>query len=191
MSDYEEDIFVKRMKVRFSEYKIDFDKFMKQLIENKGLISGSFCLQIIQDEKYENSDIDVFFHSIVYANIFQQYLADNYEIKCKTNGSSYATNSNVLSSLKYGISNVQINVIATENLSEHISNFDLSFCRSSFDGTNFVFSDETLKKQGFINLNKLYLGSFKIQNSKTSLINYIENNLKPRIKNTRKEDLKY
>lgn len=53
---------IERIKRKFIEFDVDFEQFNELLIKNNAFISGSFLLQVIQDEFYPAAtyDIDIF-----------------------------------------------------------------------------------------------------------------------------------
>lgn len=51
---------INKLKTKFYDLDVNFDKFSEILIRNNAFISGSFLLQVIQNRYYGDSDIDIF-----------------------------------------------------------------------------------------------------------------------------------
>lgn len=147
---YNYDIFT-----RLSKLNIDVHNFIKFMKEDGGIIAGSFPLQCILNEEYENSDIDVFiqvnesvFNQFGFFTKLQTYLySKGYD--CKS--CNYIIDG-ILKSFKYINGNVNINIVLINcNVVDFINNtFDLSFCQTHFDGDYTYYEKYTLYKKGYI-----------------------------------------
>ncbi len=129
-----------------------------KLIEFKGLMAGSFPLQCVLGETYENSDIDIFMRVSQKIPQHQYNLFDNWIYE------TYGTSSScheyiikgVLNSRKYQITpKICINLInvSDPDLKKFVKDtFDFSFCQVTFDGYKLdcPYPDLTLNKVGFL-----------------------------------------
>lgn len=148
---------------RINRKGINYSEFISKLIENKGVISGSFCLQILLDEIYESSDIDIFISSNNYID-FIEYLKTLQPVHEYEHGSQKDCESIIDSRTFFYDSDIKakINVIIVNgDIDFHIQYFDLSFCRVKFDGENFSYSEDDLNKEGTINSLDSFIGSYR------------------------------
>lgn len=144
---------------RMHEMGIDEGPFCQKLVETRCIIAGSFPLQCLLDETYENSDIDVYasvdaengIYDMRLLHPFEKWLYKTY--KEKHNPSYYIMN-DVICSRKYQITEKAcINVILVQqgDLEKFVlSDFDLSFCMTIFDGYDLKYDHLTLKKVGYV-----------------------------------------
>lgn len=152
----------KRVIDRLNQLGIDGNEFVAKLVEYECLMAGSFPLQCLLGEFYEDakSDIDVF---VALKQMplcggfsdFDKWLYKRY--KCSGQPTHYIING-CISSRKYQINDkICINTVSvvTDNLKKYVrAEFDFSFCATTFDGfqlDNYEWLSYTLEKKGFIN----------------------------------------
>ena len=137
------------------------------MVENGGIIAGSFALQVLFNEEYSGSDIDIFFSNETFKD-FDTYIQSLNPIVCAQR-SSQEDHVSVLKSNVFYLNNAKINTIVINgNLQDHFNKFDLTFCNTQFDGTNLTFFPETLLKKGKINTEDSFFGSYRYDFYKTS-----------------------
>lgn len=151
--------YVPIIKNRLDKFGLDGTEFCQKLIECKCVIAGSFTLQCLLDETYEESDIDIFvpYDRKSYSNPntyrcqFEKWIHKEYNINSKPE--IYCMR-DVIASKKYQINHktcINIILVDTNDVEEYIKNdFDLSFCQTIFDGKEMKYWDMTLHKVGFI-----------------------------------------
>ena len=147
----------------------DPEEFIFRLNENRGIIAGSFPLQCLLDENYldedneKKSDIDIYYldSNLRYPSLgsyiyFTQNLRwDNY--KSYRSDETIKNNEKIINIKDYSTSKVTVQLINVTNPKEFIQNqFDLSFCKTIFDGEYLrIFDPITLQKRGYICSNKI------------------------------------
>lgn len=150
---------------RLTDMGIDGQELVDRMKQENGEIAGSFPTQVLLNEKYASSDVDIFFKAIdinVFNN-FSNWLFGKFSCFSTYDGSQENTES-IISSRTYHINpKLKINVIYVniENLNDHFANFDLSFCRTIYNGDNIRYLPDTLKKQGVINTVNSFVGSHR------------------------------
>lgn len=106
-------------------------------------ISGSFLLQVLHDEKYQDSDIDIFCPSNRVSSLLEFFF--NNELKCeikKIYGSKHAQayiadsiNIENVMNISWANHNIQIISVDEKDVSAYIDNtFDFSFCKIRWNG---------------------------------------------------------
>ena len=60
---------ISRLKQKFDEFCIDFDKFCNLLIDNNAFLSGSFLLQVIQNKFFDKEEYDIDIYTFGEQNI--------------------------------------------------------------------------------------------------------------------------
>jgi hypothetical protein len=178
--DYSIKKFISRLKFRLSEMGLNPDLVISNMIKHKVVISGSLILQILLDEKWENSDIDFYrygtkrrnwddYHSFLYSiNPVERedYYTDNKYKLLKPNDHYQVL---PISSRKYFIkftkgSGATVNyIIIQPNNKKNIKNcdefidilFDFDFCKNIFTGKKLIIKnlDSIINKQCRLNLN--------------------------------------
>lgn len=149
---------------RLDELGIAGEEFSAKLAKYGAIMAGSFPLQCVLGEYYPNSDIDIFVpynrdryyimgHKL---HTFEAWLRQKY-IKGKNIhelGSSEKYIHLGFISRKWALTTkviFNVIIVPTTNLAQCIeASFDLSFCKTSFDGKNVRVTDMTLQKIGYI-----------------------------------------
>lgn len=136
--------------------KITGNKFIKALKKSEAIIAGSFPLQCMLNEKWKYSDIDIYYK---YDNSNKYEIYNILKLSYKNEYSSKDLYDNIkkyIAGVKYYIlkSNnkyLVINFIETwNNPREIIEDFDLSFCRTVFDGKTVEIPRGIFEKKGII-----------------------------------------
>lgn len=139
-------------------YSIGVKRLLKKC---NGVIAGSFPLQCVLRETYADSDIDFFFPVRARREVekwFQKYCAGqklgdpvgNYP-KGTDTGNPYYPMNQIHSVYKFLYKKACVNIIFvnTNDIPQYVqSSFDMSFCKTMYDGRRIRFSDNTLKKVG-------------------------------------------
>lgn len=176
----------------YTESRIDaaglYSKGIKRLLQkNQGVIAGSFPLQCVLRETYSDSDIDFFFPSRARREVekwFQKYCAGqklgdpvgNYPKDHITQrpGSQYYNMNQIHSVYKFMYKRACVNIIFvnTNNVPAYVEDsFDLSFCKTMYDGRCLRFSDDTLNKIGQTCFNKAH-GAFQRSRTEQRITKY-------------------
>ena len=114
---------IHRFDERLDNFKINSEKFKQKLIKNNALVICSFPIQILLNEYYNDTNIDIF-------------LEENIDFIEYIESMSLYNDRN-----EYMISFKLINVIVNIILNSEIINNEVYF-----DGVNFVYSDDILNK---------------------------------------------
>ena len=152
--------------IRTAEFNdVIVDRLIDRMKGENGEIAGSFPVQILLGDVYDSSDIDIFFKSkeIKEYNKFSTWIFEKFACCSSYNGSLY-NHENIMSSRTYNVNEkLRLNVIYVnvENLEDHFTNFDLSFCRTIFDGNELRYLPDTLRKEGVINTVESFIGSYR------------------------------
>jgi hypothetical protein len=148
---------------KLDQLGLDGEEFCNKIMENGCLMAGSFPLQCLLQEFYDDSDIDIFIkydknrqnqnNDIFALHHFTKFETWLYSKYGKSEPTKYILYG-VLRTHKYFLNNsVKINtiVVDTDDLSNFIANeFDFSFCQTIFDGTKVQCFEMSLKKIGYI-----------------------------------------
>ena len=130
--------FDENLRYRLKEDGIDAKSLINWLKYNKGIIAGSYILQIILGERWEGSDIDVY---ITHYNNTKPPNAEqlsNIVYKRK-----FYKNKDILGVTEWSIGKksdpiilqiMHINSLIHHNLTNFIDQYDLDFCKVIFDG---------------------------------------------------------
>lgn len=151
-----------RLYSRLSEKGIDAEKLINKMVECGGFIAGSFALQILLNEDYNESDIDIFIPVGEKSDIFKHFLSENYKKSEQVNLMRKYYAPMDAESYYYYSGSTKINFISTKK-ENYLSTFDLSFCRTHFDGKQIYYDELTLQKKGSINITENYFGSFNLK----------------------------
>ncbi len=167
LNEKQNDDFIKKFIEKLDSLGHNGKDICSLLIPDKTVISGSFCLQVLTNESYDNSDIDIFTFD---SKPFEEYLLshsykvndDPYQNKNFTPYNQRITAINKVTTYIKNDSKVPIQVILINNLlidkinpknithdsmNQYISNyFDLDICKFIFDGTNVINYDEYIIK---------------------------------------------
>lgn len=146
------------MNTYLNDYDLNSDEFLNLINQNNGIIAGSFPLQILLEEKYEGSDIDIFFKDIIYNtgtapyNLFpeiEKYLYTKFHVNHKVG--EYIIN-DILRSKKYVLPKITINIIYTsvEPLDFIFNSFDFSMCQTFIMNNILYYNNMTLNKIGYL-----------------------------------------
>lgn len=134
---------------RFTELRLD--GLDDKIRENNAVISGSFISQVVHDEYYEVSDIDIYVHSTRTNNYpfpktdFDKWIISHLGGVYFPSGSSHGT-----SSYKYVCPLVVINIILVkeDDIKGYIySTTDIDICKSNYDGHRVTYHPGLLTKQ--------------------------------------------
>lgn len=171
-----------RFRSRFAALAVDIldvDHFSAALLEYKCVVAGSFPLQCLLDEHYEQSHIDVYVRAVdeddpLSLTDFEKWLQNvaaegrfrkgiqtpmqfqegKWEL-CPIEPLSSdedCQTKGVLVLRSYGISpTFVIHVFVTEDVESTVNAFGLSFSRTTFDGQRFTYLPASLQKIGFVN----------------------------------------
>jgi hypothetical protein len=158
MAQFEQNDLCEKIQKRLTERGLNGPEFCQKLVEYQCLMAGSFPLQCLLNESYEDSDIDIFtkkppmnqygFNDYC---LFEKWIHETYGIghKCGV----YIMH-DVICSRKYQINQktcVNIVLVDTDDLDHFVVNtFDLSFCQTRFDGQKLTFSELDTNKVGYI-----------------------------------------
>ncbi len=141
--------FVPIVRARLAEKKvIDVNRFLLMLVDNACIIAGSFPLQCMLGEHYEDSDIDIFCEKNGWDSV-ANHIYNTYNNKGTP--SVYIIDG-ILRSRTYVISNeLRFNVIQVvcNPIDFVINTFDFSFCQTIFDGHTMYFHELTIEKIGW------------------------------------------
>ena len=150
---------------RLNEIGVDGESFCHEMVKHKCVMAGSFPLQCLLGEYYDDSDIDVFVNNpssingLMCTNVtefdhpFSNYICNNYDCYKRADN---AYMFDLVYSQKYKIKpKTVINIICVKehnsNLFEFIeNNFDLSCCQTTFDGVKLRYTQATQNKRGYI-----------------------------------------
>jgi hypothetical protein len=152
-----------RISERLAEFGIDSNVLFEKLIECKAYICGSFILQCVLDERYEKSDIDIFVFEDNFDNL-------NRCISQLLNLPLNSTNKNPYNLLQFShvvkynnTCSIDVVCVNTKSCLDFFNNsFDLSFCKTLFDGRMVTITQDTLNKVGFV-INFKYSSHERIQ----------------------------
>jgi len=148
---------------RLNSLGVDGEEFCQKMIEFKCLMAGSFPLQCLLGEFYSDSDIDIFIKrrrseytgkdeiNLRSFHEFEKWLYHKYGVKSEAN--IYIIRDVIRSRKTQVTPHAIINVILVDNedLEKFIMDtFDLSFCRTMFDGFEVKYDEMSLKKVGYI-----------------------------------------
>jgi hypothetical protein len=147
---------------------LNLDGLDDKLRQYSAEISGSFIPQIILDEYYEDSDIDIYIYG---QNIFKNRLPDSPFDRWIVSelGGVYFPSRNYLDviSYKYICPNVILNIIHVkkENIKQYIySTSDIDICTSTYDGHTLTYHPNILKrKANSINTHIIEKVNYKIE----------------------------
>lgn len=124
-----------------------------------GIIAGSFPVQCLLDETFPDSDIDIFVnieYRRLYYNLFDKEYGIMLTYKLKydePDNEQYSGLSKIKQVLNFVCRDAHINLIflSDKNPVDYVNNsFDLSFCKTYYDGDKLHFEKETLAKIGHI-----------------------------------------
>lgn len=88
--------YISQLKCGFEKYNINFEKLSNFLITNNAIISGSFILQILQNEYYPDSDIDIYTWSEkskkIEEELYEIIHNSSLKVLCNIKDSNYSKN---------------------------------------------------------------------------------------------------
>jgi hypothetical protein len=142
-------------------------KFDDVLNECKAYIAGSFLLQIVHGERYEDSDIDIFCPSRRVSTLLSYFFQNPHTTIKKMYGVKLPENymdmkvpiENIIDIRGTSGRKIQIISLLVDDVNKHIENsFDFSFCKIRWDGKKLYPEDLTniARKVGVINVYSRY-----------------------------------
>lgn len=140
--------------IRKLEQFVDVPKFMRFLIKHEASITGSFILQIISGNFYEDSDIDIYVKNITQEVMNDFRLVTNDEGYLLTQ--KYVHENNVYNKIVSKLAEFrckgkkfQLIEPSTEynTISDYVNTFDLDICQNYFDGSKFYIKNLSNIKQ--------------------------------------------
>lgn len=146
---------------RLKEFGFDPALLCEKINAYHAFITGSFALQVVLSERYDDSDLDIFCSEHAATEIIRACLPKGYtKIKNKETSEKYPLVKNNYGDIRgiqevktyqKGTCKVQF-VVVKGDVEENIKGFDLSFCQTRFDGEKFIVPQlgNTLNKIGYL-----------------------------------------
>jgi hypothetical protein len=135
-----------------------FDELNKKLIECEARIAGSYVLQVLNQEKYEDSDIDIFCPDSNF-NVLSVFLnsigATMYH---KYGEYAFHHDNPIISVYDFRYMDKKIQVITVScPVEKFLETFDISFCKASWDGKS-LYPTEPSEMEDILNHKGVYCG---------------------------------
>ena len=186
---------------RIMKRGIDFDKFVQIMNKHNLIISGSFIVQVLLNENYGTSDIDVWSNNISQNLLkeFQEVLNLKFDLYAdltiQGNAQVYGNiginkiynNDNI-----YGNLNVQLIETKNNNIN-YLDSFDLDICKNYWDGKTFHVNNlnNLINKKAVFKMSYAVIDKFNCTKMLERIIKYKKRNFEINFSLTFINDLLY
>lgn len=147
-------VYNKNINNQLSKYFSDINEFIK-LLNNDCVVSGSFVLKNINNDKFKSNDIDIYCKEYNISNILRYLLNENYKlissIECKN---KYDYNPEIKNVIALRKKSKSIDLVICRNNLKCISLFDLNIVKNYYNGyyVYIKYPKNVFKKKEKINL---------------------------------------
>ena len=170
-------------KNKLSKWFININYFNK-ILNNNCIISGSFIIELLLNDNYNNNDLDIYTNSNNLYKLLEYLKIEKYDIYYKKrNNIDYRLHiNNNIKHVYYFINkkkNTYIDIILCNNPTETVKYFDLKICKNYYNGKNiFVLYPCIIQKKVENIDNTDYDNIYKISYTKNRMNKYISRGFK-------------